>query len=71
VATRVAGCDRLGDGLTIVGASMSVCFVVSLITIAFGFAAASAAIARGFVNGMTLGGGVVDGFVIEGIKPSR
>jgi hypothetical protein len=46
------------------------------ITTAFGFAAATAAIARGFVNGMTFGGGVVAsmraGFsAIEGIVPSR
>jgi len=45
----------------------------SSITSAFGFDAANAAIARGFVNGITLGGvepAAVRGLVIDGIKPS-
>jgi hypothetical protein len=43
--------------------------VVSRSSTALGFAAATAAIARGFVNGMTLGGGVL-GFAVDGDRRS-
>jgi len=88
VATRVvsAGEDFIGDVREPAGAvgasscvrgfagAWSIGLGCAFITTELGFAAANAAIARGFVNGITLGGvvafGTREGATIEGIKPS-